>query len=117
MNATLNQCIKCYQITYNCNSCDTNGTCLGCLDGYYMSGFNCLSCSDIIKDCVLCNNGSICLLYTYNYTGVSTSNSNILTNLDSNVWMYITYGTIGFVLIIIISYIIYRKWRKNQLKK
>lgn len=50
------QCTTCESRFAGCFECVTEG-CLGCQDGFYLSGGVCVECSAIGSDCVLCDAG------------------------------------------------------------
>jgi hypothetical protein len=39
----------------NCNGCNST-SCFNCIDGFYLRGSSCLSCVNVIPNCMLCAN-------------------------------------------------------------
>lgn len=73
-NTTVITYLLCNYTFANCNACNNNLTCTGCLTGYYQYQYdilnqfsNCQLCSQAIPGCIQCNNQVNCQQCQYQY--------------------------------------------------
>ena len=77
LNENQNKCLTCSQLNKGCSSCNKNGSCIECLEGFNKNGSECMkkdkeceenkygpeckTCKEIDSNCQNCSNSGFCL--------------------------------------------------------
>lgn len=83
LNENKDECLTCSQLNEGCSSCNNDGSCIECLEGFIINGIKCLktdkeckqdkygpeckTCQEIEPNCEICSSSGFCLKCTKEY--------------------------------------------------